>query len=222
MYRGSRAGEGLAGQARMSGASEVDGEGAVEESPQSAGRTARVYLYELTQVLDAIDEDGINEVVRVLDEVREKRARVYVIGNGGSAATASHFCNDMSIGLRHRGVQGFDIMSLADNVSVATAIANDLSYEDVFSAQLADQIRPDDVLIAISASGNSPNIIKATQHAQAVGARVIGWTGFDGGQLRRLADVSLHFPTRNGAYGIVEDAHMAVNHILAVHYAGGK
>jgi D-sedoheptulose 7-phosphate isomerase len=185
----------------------------------SVSDVAKRYLERLIQVLGAIDPGSIEPIARRLDRVLEERARVYVIGNGGSAATAAHLCSDLGIGLKRRGRDSFDIQSLGENPAVCTAIANDLSYEDVFSAQLDGLLRPKDVLIAISASGNSPNIVKAVRHARLVGASVIGWTGFDGGLLRGLADISFHVATPVGAYGVVEDAHLALNHILFSRYA---
>ncbi len=176
------------------------------------------YVGDLTRVLGAIDPGEIQGVIDALESARTRQARVFVIGNGGSAATASHLCTDLGVGLRRRGLVGFDICSLTDNASIATAVANDGGYEDVFSAQLEGVIGPDDVLIAISASGNSPNILNAVCSARTAGATVIGCSGFDGGELKRTADVSFYVPTAQGAYGLVEDAHMVLNHILHTYF----
>lgn len=177
------------------------------------------YIGDLTRVLQAIDPNEIERVIQTLDATRAARARVFVAGNGGSAATASHLCTDLSVGLKGRGLAGFDIQSLSDNASIATAVSNDVAYEEVFTAQLDGVMRPEDVLIAISASGNSPNILSAVRYAKSVGATVVGCSGFDGGELKRMSDVSFHVATSPGAYGIVEDAHLVLNHILHSYFA---
>ncbi len=177
------------------------------------------YVGDLVRVLQAIDSREIEQVIAALDTARVARARVFVVGNGGSAATAAHLCTDLSVGLRRRGLVGFDIQCLSDNAAIATAVSNDLSYDEVFSAQLEGVIRRDDVLVAISASGSSPNIVRAVKCAKRAHATVIGISGFDGGDLRREADVSFHVPTTEGAYGLVEDAHLVLNHILHSWYA---
>ena len=185
----------------------------------ASSETATTYISGLIRVLNKIDDDQVAPILSVLDGALERGARIFVIGNGGSAATASHMCSDLGIGLKRRGLANFDIWSLADNIAVSTALSNDLSYEDVFAAHLEGLLRPSDVLIAFSASGNSPNIISAVRLANQVGATVVGLTGFDGGLLLKLADVSFHVETPVGAYGIVEDAHLVLNHIPYNHYA---
>jgi D-sedoheptulose 7-phosphate isomerase len=181
--------------------------------------TASTYISSLIRVLNKIDDDQISPIISVLDGALERQARIFVIGNGGSAATASHICSDLGIGLKRRGLANFDIWSLVDNIPVSTALSNDLSYEEVFSAQLTGLLKASDILIALSASGNSPNILRAVELANQIGATVIGCTGFDGGMLLKLSDVAFHVETPTGAYGIVEDAHMVLNHILYNHYA---
>lgn len=176
------------------------------------------YVSDLSRALAAIDLEEVQEVIRALDVARTERARIFVVGNGGSAATASHLCADLSVGLKRRGLIGFDIQSLTDNASISTAVANDVDFDDIFTAQLEGVIGPNDVLLAISASGNSPNILNAVSTAKAVGATVIGCSGFDGGELKKLADISFHVPTRRGAYGIVEDIHLVLNHILHIYF----
>ena len=111
-------------------------------------------------------------------------AKIYIIGNGGSAATASHMANDLSVGLKLREIRNFDVESLSDNSSVCTAIANDIGYENIFYAQLKNRIKKEDLLIAISCSGNSENIVKAARYAKEIGASVVGMTGFNGGMLK--------------------------------------
>lgn len=185
----------------------------------SSTLTASTYISSLIRVLNKIDDDQVSPIISVLDGALERKARIFVIGNGGSAATASHICSDLGIGLKRRGLANFDIWSLVDNIPVSTALSNDLSYDQIFSEQLTGLLTANDVLIALSASGNSPNILRAVELANKVGATVIGCTGFDGGMLLKLSDVAFHVETPAGAYGIVEDAHMVLNHILYNHYA---
>jgi len=173
------------------------------------------YVADLVRAIENIDYNAIEEVIATLDRARKRRARIFVVGNGGSAATASHLCTDMGIGLRRRGHPGFDLQCRSDNAAITTAVANDIAYEDVFSAQLDGVITRNDVLIAISASGNSPNILRAIEVAKRVRAQVVGVSGFDGGALLRAADVALHVATPAGAYGLVEDVHLVFNHIIA-------
>jgi len=193
--------------------------GAATEGPLGAAQATTDYLAGLSRVLESLRGQDVEKIVDVLDAARKKRGRIYVIGNGGSAATASHMCSDLGIGLKRRGLANFDIQSLGDNASICTAIANDISYEDLFLAQLEGSLGPEDVLVAISASGNSPNIVKAVEYARSVGATVVGFTGFDGGRLKEFSDVVFHAESPPGAYGQVEDAHMILNHILYSHYS---
>ncbi|MDP6978768.1 MAG: SIS domain-containing protein [Myxococcota bacterium] len=183
-------------------------------TPNGAREIVERYVADLTRALEAIDPLAIERVIATLDRARKRRARIFVIGNGGSAATAAHLCTDMGVGLRRRGHPGFDVQCLSDNAAITTAVANDISYEEVFSAQLEGVITRDDVLMAFSASGDSPNIVRAVACAKRARAEVIGISGFDGGALRRAADVSIHVASPPGAYGLVEDMHLIFNHIL--------
>ncbi len=173
------------------------------------------YIENLTAILEKIDTDIVTQISKLIDSTK---GRIYIIGNGGSAATASHMVNDLGTGLKRRGIKNFDVESLSDNTSVCTALANDIGYENIFYMQLKDKIKKDDVLIAISCSGNSPNIIKAVKYAKKEKVNVIGLTGFDGGKLRKKSDISFHVQTASGQYGIVEDVHMILNHMLYGYY----
>lgn len=182
-----------------------------------AGRPAdyaRAYLDYLASCFGAIDCGAIDAFVRLLLDARDSGHAVFFIGNGGSAATASHFANDISIGTRTGDDRPFRAISLTDNVAVMTALANDEGYERMFVDQLRVQMRPGDSLVAISASGNSPNVIAAVDYAKTRGATVVGLTGFDGGELRRRSDISLHVQTAKGEYGPVEDLHMIFDHLI--------
>lgn len=176
------------------------------------------YISRLIELLKNIDVQVISDIIDVLNRVENVRGKVYIIGNGGSAATASHMANDFGPGLRRRGIMNFDAYSLADNSSVCTAIANDTGYDNIFYMQLLNNLRENDVLIAISCSGNSPNIIKAVEYAKEVGTAVVGVSGFDGGRLRELCDICFHVDAPKGEYGLVEDVHMILDHIIYSYY----
>ena len=126
--------------------------------------------------------------------------------------------NDLGAGLRRRNIRNFDIHSLADNVPVVTALANDIGYENIFEMQMRGLITADDVVVAISCSGESLNIINAVNYAKEVGCSVVGITGFDGGKLRSISDVNLHVDAPKGEYGLVEDVHMIFDHIIYSYY----
>lgn len=175
---------------------------------------ARAYLDYLASCFAAIDCDAVDAFVKLLFAARNSGNSVFFIGNGGSAATASHFANDISIGTRTGDNLPFRAVSLTDNVAVMTALANDEGYDRMFVDQLRVHLRDGDSLVAISASGNSPNLIEAVDYAKARGATVVGLTGFDGGRLREKSDISLHVPTDKGEYGPVEDVHMIFDHLI--------
>lgn len=179
---------------------------------------ADAYLQHVGRVLASIDRSEIAAFVETLLDARKRGATVYFIGNGGSAATASHFANDLTIGTNDYD-QPFRVVSLVDNVSVTTAIANDFGYEEVFERQLRVLGRPGDVLVAISASGNSPNLLRAVAYARSAGIRTVGLTAFDGGRLRREADQAVHVPTGMKEYGPAEDAHMILDHLVGAYLA---
>ena len=180
----------------------------------NAAAYARAYLDYLASCFDAIDCDAVAAFVDLLLAARESGNAVYFIGNGGSAATASHFANDLSIGTRTGDRNPFRAISLTDNVAVMTALANDEGYDAMFVDQLKVHFRDGDSLVAISASGNSPNVIAAAEYAKSRGATIVGLTGFDGGKLRPLSDISLHVATAKGEYGPVEDIHMIFDHLI--------
>lgn len=176
------------------------------------------YIEKLKKLLDYIDIKSIGSIIDLLESTQEKGGIVYIIGNGGSAATASHMANDLSIGLKRRGIRKFNVISLADNCSVGTAISNDIGFENLFYMQLEDVINKKDLLISISCSGNSPNIIKAVNYAKEKDVKIVGCTGFDGGKLKALSDVYFHVDTPKGEYGLVEDMHMILDHIIYSYY----
>jgi D-sedoheptulose 7-phosphate isomerase len=126
--------------------------------------------------------------------------------------------NDLGVGLQRRGLMYFRISSLADNTPVTTALANDIGYDNIFVSQLVNRLEPEDVIIAISCSGDSPNIVLACEYAAKIGATIIGVTGFGGGKLKEMADISFHIDTQKGEYGLVEDMHLILDHIIYSFY----
>mgnify|MGYP000610222571 FL=1 len=176
------------------------------------------YLTRLKLILDDIDVNIVSDIVNTLEETIEKKSRIYILGNGGSAATASHMVNDLGVGLRRRDIINFDVTSLGDNSPVITAIANDIGYENIFYMQMKGHINANDVIVAISCSGDSPNIIKAVDYAKYLGCKIIGVTGFNGGQLKKLSDINFHVDAQKNEYGLVEDTHMILDHIIYSYY----
>ena len=192
-----------------------------ERHADAPAEYARAYLEYLASCFARIDSDAIAAFIRLLLDARETGNAVYFIGNGGSAATASHFANDLSIGTRTGDEKPFRAISLTDNVAVMTALANDEGYDAMFVDQLKVHFRDGDSLVAISASGNSPNVIAAVEYARSRGATIVGLTGFDGGKLRPLSDISLHVATEKGEYGPVEDMHMIFDHLIGSYLIAG-
>jgi D-sedoheptulose 7-phosphate isomerase len=184
------------------------------QSADTSRDYAHEYLQYLSKVLKLVDRDEITNFIDIMLDARARNAAIIFIGNGGSAATASHFANDLAIGTRCEG-QPFRAISLTDNNAVMTAIANDDGYEQVFLQQLKTVMLAGDIVVAISASGNSPNLLNAIQYANDTGATTIGLTAFDGGALKNLAKHNVHIPTETGEYGPAEDAHMILDHLVS-------
>jgi D-sedoheptulose 7-phosphate isomerase len=170
------------------------------------------HLAELQGVLDRLPLSEIDQTVRLLHEARRSRRQVFIMGNGGSASTASHFVCDLAKNTRVRGWPSFRVIGLSDNVPLLTAYANDEGYEQVFAAQLTNLLQRGDIVIAISASGNSPNVVRAIEAANAEGATTIGWTGFTGGRLGSLVHLHLHVPSSR--IELVEDLHLVLEHLV--------
>jgi D-sedoheptulose 7-phosphate isomerase len=174
---------------------------------------AGAYLSHLQKVLARIDTSEVGRFIDTLLGARKRGATVFFIGNGGSASTASHFANDLAIGTKDYE-KPFRVVSLTDNVAIITAIANDFGFEDIFSRQLRVLGKKDDVVVAISASGNSPNLLKAFEEAKSRGMITVAVTAFDGGKMRAMADQCVHVPTEPKEYGPAEDAHMILDHLV--------
>jgi D-sedoheptulose 7-phosphate isomerase len=174
------------------------------------------YLDRLTQALEGLPREPLRMLGEMLFRAYRNEKQVFTLGNGGSASTASHMAADLGKNTIGPNMRRFRILSLNDNASMLTALANDLGYENVFCEQLMNLIRPGDLLIVISGSGNSPNVLKAMHYAREQCAEVVGILGFDGGQAASLADLSIVVPSDH--YGVVEDAHLIINHILVEHF----
>lgn len=164
------------------------------------------------EVLKRLDAVQIDAALNLLDETRRRKGRIYICGNGGSAATASHFQNDFNKGVSEYIDLPFRFHCLNDNVATVMAIANDIGYEEVFRFQLRGNLEPGDILVAISGSGNSQNVLNAAEYAREQGVKVVGLTGFDGGRLKELSDVSLHVPVNS--MQVTEDIHMIFDHLM--------
>lgn len=170
------------------------------------------YQSRLQETISRLPLDRVAQAIEWLKEARESGNTIYTCGNGGSASTASHFVCDIVKGASYRRDKKFRIQGLADSLSTLTAYSNDVSYDVVFEEQLKNFGRLGDVLIAVSGSGNSPNVLKAVEWANANGLRTIGLTGRDGGQLGRLAQLEINAPDPH--MGRIEDAHMIVLHMI--------
>jgi len=174
---------------------------------------SKSYFSYLKEIFDRINLSEIKLFVEILLTARERGATIFFIGNGGSAATASHFANDLAFGTNDYK-KPFKVMSITDNVAVLTALGNDYGYDDIFIRQLKVYAKKGDVLVGISASGNSQNVINAFEYASIVGINTVALCAFDGGKMREMADCSIHIPTDNKEYGPAEDIHMILDHLV--------
>lgn len=183
----------------------------------NAEQFARGYINYLSTLLGRLDVAAISAIINELEDARKHHNTIFIVGNGGSAATASHMANDIGMDVLKKGEidPPFRAFALTDNVSLMTAIANDDGYHNIFVNQLRIYFKPGDKLIAISASGNSPNVVAAAEWISDRGGRVIGFTGFDGGKLKGISDLVVHVDTPKGEYGPVEDIHLVLDHLIA-------
>lgn len=178
---------------------------------------AQNYLDDLKMTADLIDLGDIQKIANVLLSAYRRNSRVFILGNGGSASTASHMACDLGKGtlknVYNPTEKRFQVISLTDNVATMTAFANDLSYDDMFVQQLHNLVSKDDVVIGISGSGNTPNVIKALAYAKEQGAITIGFLGYkNGGKAKVFVDYDITIQSNN--YGVIEDLHMVLDHLL--------
>ncbi len=178
-------------------------------------RYTKEYLAEIRKILDSIEEDLVNKVDKlasILTKARESKKTIFTMGNGGSATTASHIAQDIAKCTIAEGLPRFKAIALTDSISSILAWANDASYEEIFIEQLKNLMEPGDVVIGISGSGNSMNVIKAIEYANNNGGLTIGLSGYDGGKLLKCAQENIHIPSSHMQR--VEDIHLLIGHIL--------
>jgi D-sedoheptulose 7-phosphate isomerase len=177
-------------------------------------KTIHQYLTALKTVTDHFQVEALVEIIKVLENARDNEATIFICGNGGSWATASHMVCDFSKNTRLPGAKRMKVVGLGDNIPSLTAYANDEGYDRVFAEPLISLMTQGDVLIAISGSGNSPNILRAIQSANQIGGTTLGLTGFKGGKMKDMVDYCFIIPS--DSMEIIEDYHMIVDHILTI------
>ncbi|MEA3326729.1 MAG: SIS domain-containing protein [Chloroflexota bacterium] len=170
------------------------------------------YLATLENVIERFPVDDLSGLISIIENVRENEKTLFICGNGGSWATAAHMVCDLGKNTRMQGSKRMRVIGLGDNIPSLTAYANDEGYDRVFAEPLISLMQPDDVLLAISGSGNSPNILRAVEAANAIGGTTLGLTGFNGGKMKELVDHCLVIPSNS--MEMVEDFHIIVDHIL--------
>lgn len=174
------------------------------------------YKKELLQAIESVDLERVDQAIAILAEARAGGRRIFVCGNGGSASTASHFATDLVKGASYGRPARFRIMALTDSLPTITAYSNDVSYECVFAEQLKNFAEPGDVVVAISSSGNSPNVLCAVEYGNSIGCRTIALTGRDGGRLGPLAELNIQ--VSHPHTGRIEDLHMVVMHMIGYYF----
>lgn len=170
------------------------------------------YLKMEKETLEALDKDEINAVLDAMMETYQAEGTIYVFGNGGSASTASHMANDFNKGISEYVDRKFRVCCLNDNVATMLAIANDINYKEIYRFQLLGRLQPKDLVIGISGSGNSANVVNAVSYAKNQGVKTVGFCGFGGGRLKEIADYCFYVQLDN--MKIVEDLHLMMNHLL--------
>ena len=183
--------------------------------PRASTFTAH-YRSRLLDVIQQLDLNKVNTAIEWFAEARQHGRTILTAGNGGSASTASHLVCDVLKGASYQRETRFRIMALTDNLATITAYSNDISYDSIFTEQLKNFARPGDLFLAISGSGNSPNVVDAMEYANSAGCRTIALTGRDGGKLGKIAQLNILAPEAH--MGRIEDAHLVVCHMIAYHF----
>ena len=183
-------------------------------SPDSATAVISTHFANVRRVLTHVQVRAVQRIVDIFRDARERGSFIYIAGNGGSSSTASHWVNDLGKATKRSGRRPLKAMCLSDNVSWFSALSNDEGYERSFAGQLENFASPGDVLACISASGNSPNLVRAVEVARLAKVTTVGLLGFDGGALKRLVDEALCVETEKGMYELVEDVHAAICHAV--------
>ena len=176
----------------------------------------QVYKADLLEAIDTIDLEKVNQAIAIIAQARDEDRRIFVCGNGGSASTSSHFVCDMVKGASYNRHKRFRIMALTDSLPTITAYSNDVGYECIFVEQLKNFAEPGDVVMAISGSGNSPNVLRAVEYANGIGCRTIALSGRNGGKLGPLAELNIQ--ASNPHMGRIEDVHMIVMHMICYYF----
>ncbi|MBM3581800.1 MAG: SIS domain-containing protein [Alphaproteobacteria bacterium] len=184
-----------------------------DKRPTDIAAFAEAYFQNVAKAAGSIDRARIAAAAAIVEDTHRRGSAIFACGNGGSAAIANHLMCDHCKGAATDTALRPRVHSLSANIEIITAIANDLSYADIFAYQVRNLARPGDVLVTISSSGDSENIVRAADVAASSGMKVIALTGFDGGRSARIADVNLHVAADN--YGVIEDVHQSLMHILA-------
>lgn len=189
-----------------------------QENSADLASFSKGYCDYLITLLQQLNHNQMLECFQYLEDARQNGNTIFVIGNGGSASTASHIGNDFGLAVlkkTNKSVnKSYRVLALTDNMSVISAIGNDSTYNNIFLDQIKVHFRPGDKLIVISASGNSPNLVVATEWFKQQGGTVIGWLGFDGGKLKDMVDLPIVISSPKGEYAPVEDMHLIINHII--------
>ncbi len=191
----------------------------IASAADSGEEYARLYIEYLNRLLGDLDFSAVGKVMNLFLETRRRGNKIFFLGNGGSAATASHFANDMSVCASPEDRKPFRALSLTDNTAFLTCLANDFGYESVFVRQLRNLMRDNDVVVGISASGNSPNAVRALEYAERNQGIPVAIVGFDGGRMKEVAKHVIHVETVKGDYGPVEDIHMVLDHLISTYLA---
>ncbi len=189
------------------------------DSASSLEEYAKGYIARMAEVLHSMDNATVVKAIEIIEACAEKDQTFFILGNGGSGAVGGHWVNDLGANTVVDGKPGFRVISLCDNPFSITAIANDASYEEIFSIQLKANMRPGDVVLALSVSGNSPNIVKGVEYANENGGYTIGCCGFNGGKLKEITQLCIHMPSSKDEYGPIEDMFSVFMHIAQSYIA---
>lgn len=176
---------------------------------------AKNYIKRLQSILDNLDIESVVKVIDEFIEARDRGSTIFFMGNGGSAATSDHFANDLNVCASPEGQPPFKSLSLSSNSAYLTCLGNDFGYESIFARQLKNLMKASDVVVGISASGNSPNVVNALEYASQKGGIPVAIVGFDGGQMKEIAKHVIHVKSEKGEYGPVEDLHMILDHLIS-------
>lgn len=191
--------------------------GRIFSESQSGRHYAKRYVSYVSELLASLNFQAIEKIIEVFQAARSSGKTIFFVGNGGSAATCSHFAEDLALGSFIEGKKPFRALSLTDNTPYITALGNDEGYENIFVGQLRILFNRGDVLVGISGSGNSPNVVKAIEYVNKNGGITIGFIGFDGGIMKNVCQHCIHIKTMEGEYGPVEDMHLILVHLISTY-----